>query len=950
MRLRQLFLATLCVGLISCNTVLVDTHQRIELQVSEPVKSASDTFSYRYMTLDNNLSVLLISDPDSPKAAASLDVMAGSGENPIDRGGLAHFLEHMLFMGTEKYPDVDDYERYILENGGGRNAYTSFEHTNYFFDIKAEALDGALDRFAQFFIAPLLDATYIEREKNAVEAEYHMGLKSDGRRGLDVIRELADKGHPYSRFTVGNLESLADTPEQSIRDDLVAFYEQYYSSQSMRLVVLGPQDLDTLAGMVAPRFTAIPDRGDPVSDVSAPLFASDTLPAVLTIEPVATQRELQLLFPVDDYRGEYRSKPLGYIGNLLGHEGAGSLLSYLKAQGLAESVGAGADLNWRGGSIFGVSIALSERGARDWESVVAATFAYIDVLKKQGPEAWRFAEQSELAAINFRFREDISVQSYVAQVANAMQYYAAEDVLQGPYLMDDFQPMLIQQALEGLSVNNVLIIHSVPDVDTSKVSQYYGVNYGVRSLGSEQLAEWQQTLDAAAFALPAVNPFIATDFQLTPSESSLTDKPVLLVNGERIDFWFRQDDAFKTPKGILRAQFRGADISNSPLEAVTAGMYVALVNDAANELAYPAFLAGLDFSISAGVEGIDLSVSGYNDKQRIFLKALQSFFAPRSFDQQRFDNLRIETIRRLENIETRRPYSQTMSDLSEALLLGQWSEQQRIEALKTLDLSQVLNFADKFWRGATIRALAYGNYSEGTARAMASDLTAMVGEGSPSEVTAQQVTKLLPGESLRLIAPLAHNDAVVAWYFQGPSDRIEDRAGTALSAYTTEQMFFNDLRTERQMGYVAASRNYARLKQPGWIMLVQSPSHSAQTVAAAMAEFKAHHLENLSEETFIKYRQSLVAELREPSKNVYEEGGRQWLELSLNETGFDTQEQMASAIERIEFGAWKQYFKVHFIDNPASLQVVAPGIKGSLPDQPATLIDSATAFRLTRQR
>src|SRR6056297_3070854 len=153
-------------------------------EYTEPAKSEADDYAYRLLTLENGLQALLISDPDTQKAAASLDVMVGSGDNPPGREGLAHFLEHMLFLGTEKYPDAAEYERYITEHGGSRNAYTSLEHTNYFFDIDAAHLDEALDRFAQFFVAPNFDAVYVDREKNAVEAEYQMGLKSDGRRGL----------------------------------------------------------------------------------------------------------------------------------------------------------------------------------------------------------------------------------------------------------------------------------------------------------------------------------------------------------------------------------------------------------------------------------------------------------------------------------------------------------------------------------------------------------------------------------------------------------------------------------------------------------------------------------------------------------------------------------------------------------------------------------------------
>ena len=83
--------------------------------------------------------------------------MVGSGDNPPGRGGLAHFLEHMLFLGTDKYPDPAEYEEYITEHGGSRNAYTSLEITNYFFDVNAAHLPEALDRFAQFFIAPRFD-------------------------------------------------------------------------------------------------------------------------------------------------------------------------------------------------------------------------------------------------------------------------------------------------------------------------------------------------------------------------------------------------------------------------------------------------------------------------------------------------------------------------------------------------------------------------------------------------------------------------------------------------------------------------------------------------------------------------------------------------------------------------------------------------------------------------
>jgi insulysin len=119
---------------------------------------------------------LLVQDDEADKAAAALDVGVGCSLDPKPFFGTAHFLEHMLFMGTEKYPSENEYSEYIKNAGGYNNAYTTLDNTNYHFECSNEALEGALDRFAQFFIAPLLGESQTEREMNAVDSEYNMSL------------------------------------------------------------------------------------------------------------------------------------------------------------------------------------------------------------------------------------------------------------------------------------------------------------------------------------------------------------------------------------------------------------------------------------------------------------------------------------------------------------------------------------------------------------------------------------------------------------------------------------------------------------------------------------------------------------------------------------------------------------------------------------------------------
>ncbi|CAI7864990.1 unnamed protein product [Closterium sp. NIES-53] len=105
-----------------------------------------DQRQYEALELPNGLTVLLISDPETDKAAAAMDVGVGSLSDPDDAPGLAHFLEHMLFYASEKYPIEDSYSDFLNKHSGRSNAYTAAENTNYQFDVAAEFLDEALDR------------------------------------------------------------------------------------------------------------------------------------------------------------------------------------------------------------------------------------------------------------------------------------------------------------------------------------------------------------------------------------------------------------------------------------------------------------------------------------------------------------------------------------------------------------------------------------------------------------------------------------------------------------------------------------------------------------------------------------------------------------------------------------------------------------------------------------
>ena len=97
---------------------------------------------------------MLVSDRESQKSAATIAVGSGNLNDPPEVSGLAHFCEHMLFLGTEKYPEENFYAKFLAQHGGQKNAATAEDYTYFFFDIKNDAFNKALDIFSNFFKTP----------------------------------------------------------------------------------------------------------------------------------------------------------------------------------------------------------------------------------------------------------------------------------------------------------------------------------------------------------------------------------------------------------------------------------------------------------------------------------------------------------------------------------------------------------------------------------------------------------------------------------------------------------------------------------------------------------------------------------------------------------------------------------------------------------------------------
>ncbi|MFP8965924.1 insulinase family protein [Pokkaliibacter sp. CJK22405] len=890
-----LVLSALCCGSVSAQEI---------------IKSPNDHRQYQSLTLPNDLQVLLISDPKTDKAAVSMDVNVGSADEPTAVPGLAHFLEHMLFLGTKKFPRPDEYQGFVSANGGEQNAFTAFTHTNYFFDIDPGQLPQAMDRFSQFFIAPLFTPEYVDREVHAVDSEYKAKIREDGRRFYETMRRAYNPDHPISRFSVGNLTTLSNDKGQ-LRQELMDFYQHHYSANRMRLVVLGKRPLPELQKLVTSYFAAVPNHNIELKRDFAPLYTPQQLPARLDVKPLRELRSLTVDFPLPSLEPYRDKKPLSYIANLIGDESEGSILSVLKKQGWATSLGAGIGYQGDDASTLQLTMDLTPAGVEHVQDSLKLIFDYIDMIKEKGVEAWRYQEMAKMADLDFRYQEKFDGVSYVRSLASNLQDTPAAEVIHEHYRYDDFDPALVHQLLNKLTPENMLVSLMAPEVSTDKTTKWYKVDYSLKPIKASDYEGKLPGKLESALALPQPNPFIPEKLNLLSGNSSAHPESIYKVPG--LEMWFQKDTSFNTPRSDIFINFRSPLTNDSPLHYVMSEFYVQLINQQLNAELYPALLAGIDMQLYHHLRGVSLRISGYSDKQNEILAAVQNAMLHPEFNQQRYDILRQEFSDGIDNQQQTTPYQATMRWLGERLIPAQWSSAELAKASQEMTLDKLKAFFPQWRSQMQIVALAHGNLEKDTALSMAKQLQShWLADAKAVDVPSIKPKMLLPGTEERQSAELAHKDTAVTWYWQGADDSDKTKAEFILLSQIMSTPFYASLRTEQQLGYIVFATYTPFIDYPGLSFIVQSPKASGLQIERAIESFQqvfGPRLAQLNDQQLASFKQGIIQDLKQPDETLYQRSEYYWRELDRDAKSFDSREKMIQALENVKAADLKALFK-----------------------------------------
>uniref|UniRef100_A0A8B9C293 Nardilysin convertase n=1 Tax=Anser brachyrhynchus TaxID=132585 RepID=A0A8B9C293_9AVES len=638
------------------------------------------------------------------KQVSALCVAVGSFSDPEDLPGLAHFLEHMVFMGSLKYPDENGFDAFLKKHGGSDNASTDCERTVFQFDVQRKYFKEALDRWAQFFIHPLMIRDAIDREVEAVDSEYQLARPSDANRKEMLFGSLARPGHPMKKFFWGNADTLKHEPKMNNIDTytrLRDFWQRHYSAHYMTLVVQSKETLDTLEKWVTEIFSEIPNNGLP-----KPSFGHLTQPfdtpefhKLYRVVPIRKVHSLSITWALPPQEQYYRVKPLHYISWLVGHEGKGSVLSFLRKKFWALALyGGNGETGFEQNStysIFSISVTLTDEGYKHFYEVAHVVFQYVKMLQQRGPDKRIWEEIQKIEANEFHYQEQTDPVDYVESLCENMQLFQKEDFLTGDQLLFEYKPEVIADALNQLSPQraNLVLLSAANEGQCHLKEKWFGTQYSVEDIDKYWSDLWASDFELNQdLHLPEENKYIATDFALKVADCPETEYPVKTLSTQQGCLWYRKDDKFKIPKVLFDT-------------------FVNILSHNLGEPAYEADVAQLEYKLVAGEHGLVIRVKGFNHKLPLLFQLIIDYLSDFSFTPAVFEMITEQLKKTYFNILIK---PETLAKDVRLLILehSRWSMIDKYQTLMNgLSIESLSSFVKAFKSQLFVEGLVQGNFT-----------------------------------------------------------------------------------------------------------------------------------------------------------------------------------------------------------------------------------------------
>ncbi len=867
-----LALAVFCVSLLAADGNYQKIQDACTLKIVTPDLAERKTAKIQ---LANGLEAYLISDPGARQSCTALAVDAGSWQDPDEYPGMAHFLEHMLFMGTKAYPKEAEYKSFISDHGGLWNAYTASDRTVYSFSINNEFFQEGLDRFAHFFIDPLFLQTSVGRELKNVDQEHGKNLENDGWRAYMILKETGNPAHPNAKFSTGNAETLSGIPQSALK----AWYENHYTADRMHLVMISPLPLDTLVELAAQKFTPVINRDFPQAAYPLELLSSQQRGHWLYIKPVKDLKTLSLIWQLPrEIALDQETHAASLVAYVLANETQNGLSEELKREKLIEGLSVSVNPFSRECHLMDIDFSLTELGVKQLETIVERTFQAIARLKETGIPRYIYDEHQKLATMNYEHQSRGDAFTVATEIAGEMTQESLETYPQKLVLASRYDPAQIQALLNSLAPTTCLYLVSadpkLTGVSPTMNEKWMNAAYSFKEISDDKLTAWASSSSHPRIDLPAPNPYFPDSLALAAIENPAQTNPSVIANDDRGTLYFLQDQKYQVPETVVIFDIKTPEMDGTARSKALFDLYIRSLNEKLTSSIFFAGQAGLHLNLLQS-DNFVISTSGYSEKTPLFLKTLFEALHEVSPTAAEFDIFKQSLLSSYDNASKELPLKQSYLLLNSVLLNNSPTASARFQALQEITYENFLAFANSVFQRAYVEGTIYGNLTSTDALQIWNTYKEAVHPDIFPKTEHYKKAVLLPsdqqGPYMIVQSTERQGNGALLLIHEG-SFSMESRAAQQILSAALQDDFFDILRSKQHTGYIVSSWDAEIEEQLFQLFGVQSMTHQPTELLARfdlfLEEF-AHDLhDKVPPERFDTLKQTLIKELEMPPENL----------------------------------------------------------------------------------
>lgn len=895
--------------------------------------------------LKNGLQAIIISDPSAKQSLATLTVLAGSWQEPDQMPGLAHFLEHMLFLGTSQYPEESEFGHYLAEHGGETNAFTHGDYTSYMFYVNTSGFSEALDRFASFFKEPLFNPSGVGRELNAIDQEFAQGFNNEPTREYHVIKSLLNPKHPAHRFQTGNSKTLAN----ATHDDLQNWFNAHYSANLMRLYVLSPLPIEELQGLVVRDFSTIPNKKLKPFSSDESLFTDDLKGHELFIETKKNLQTLSLIWEIPkEIVAHLAEKPEALVCFVLGHEGGQSLLAELKREGMAEELSCGPiDLGAKT-LLFEIEVKLTTKGLESIDTVIDRVFQSIHFMQQNPFPKEVFDEYSLMLKHQYQYQQRDEPLEWASKQGS---YLAREPIATFPELsltIQHFDRNLIEALLKTFSPENCVIIVSAPaakqKLDLTQKEAWMNIAYAIQPLSPSKIAQWKASSLHPAIGYPALNPWLAHAINAPilakegAREFPLIKAPEKITPSAGTLCYYSQDAIYQVPRTYIRLQIQSPEIKDGkPQAVVQTELYIKALEDQLGEMIYAAKMADMTFKIERTYGAIQISLEGFTESVTAFFPELVKLLQLPPLKSDKFAIYKNALLREYQNFDNEMPVTQAIDFFKSGVFEKYSTYLQKEKAIKKVDEDLFQRFSEKLLKKTYLKAIFTGSLSKEQALKLAQFLDqSLHPEGSQiASAYYPRVIDLPKTHGPFLLSsktPAQGNALLLALETEFYTPQV--RNCQQLLSLAMSEAYFSELRTKQQTSYIITSDAVDLQRHLFTYFALQSNTHSPNELLWRSEQFIELYLRDLSaveipEQRFANLKTALLTKLSEPPQNL-QLFGELLFKLGFEVEDYSWLKKRIELLEQLNYDEFVKFAKTFL--GRSNKRRLAVMIKGTIPE------------------